>query len=73
MIILVLTPAYAQETKTTAKERRKIVTNILSNDFFCTHRGEGREQIEEEEQRPQKDLIYMFMNICSTYSPLRAW
>lgn len=33
MIILVLTPAYAQETKTTAKERQKIVTNILSNDF----------------------------------------
>lgn len=41
MIILVLTPAYAQEIKTTAKERQKIVTNILSNDFFARIREKG--------------------------------
>lgn len=51
------------------RRRQKIVTNILSNDFFCTHWGEGREQTGEDKQRPQKDFIYMFMNIGSTYLP----
>lgn len=69
MMILVLTPAYAQETKTTAKEETKDCDQHSENDFFCTHRGEGREQREEDKQRPQKDFIYMFMNIASTYLP----
>lgn len=73
MIILVLTPAYAQETKTTAKEETKDCDQHSEQWFFCTHWGEGREQIEEDKQRPQKDFFYMFMDMGSTYLPWRAW
>lgn len=72
MIILVLTPAYAQETKTTAKERQRLWPTFWAM-IFLHALGRREEQIEEDKQRPQKDFIYMFMNIGSTYSPLRAW
>lgn len=73
MIILVLTPAYAQETKTTAKEETKDCDQHSEQWFFCTHQGKEREQTGEDKQRPQKDFIYMFMDIGSTYLPWGAW
>lgn len=40
VIILVLTPAYAQQSKTTARQRQKIVTNVFAM-ILCTHWEEG--------------------------------